>query len=105
MEPEELQGARQPPRDAAGRRALFEEAVSDHAAGRRRGLPLVAAERPPPLPRRHQEGRFERYIQGNFQTRLIRDSEHPLVAVRIIPMVEIIPDLKFILPAQNQLQE
>ena len=31
--------------------------------------------------------------------------EHSLVAVKIIPMVEIIPELKFILAAQNQPQE
>ena len=35
----------------------------------------------------------------------VKTEEHSLVAVKIIPMVEIIPELKFILAAQNQPQE
>ena len=33
MEPEELQGTRQPPRDVAGGRPVLQEKVSDHRTG------------------------------------------------------------------------
>ena len=33
VEPQELQGSRQPSRDVAGRRLVLQEKVSDHATG------------------------------------------------------------------------
>jgi hypothetical protein len=33
VEPQELQGSRQPPRDVAGRRLVLQEKVSDNTAG------------------------------------------------------------------------
>ena len=34
-----------------------------------------------------------------------KEEKHSLMAVKIIPMVEIIPELKFILATQNQPEE
>jgi hypothetical protein len=42
VEPQELQGPRQPARDAAGRRLVLQEEVSDHRAG---SMPLLIFKR------------------------------------------------------------
>ncbi len=56
-------GSRQSPRDAAGRGPVLPQAVPDHRAGGRGGLPLVAAQRPSPGARRNQEAKLEHHLQ------------------------------------------